>query len=165
MGRLSRHVGTIFAEGNLLAEYYTDRDRASSGQISKPLLLLCFSFVKLLHTVMKISDRCNFHFRKFFAILALGQLLSWLVCGTGVFSQLLVTNYNIEIPTTQSFLNYLLLGFVYTTALACHPRDFKTRLKETGWKYFLLALCDVEANYLVVKAYQYTNLTSIQVSQ
>lgn len=42
--------------------------------------------------------------------------------------------------------------------------DFKTRLKETGWKYFLLALCDVEANYLVVKAYQYTNLTSIQVS-
>lgn len=34
MGRLSRHVGTIFAEGNLLAEYYTDRDRASSGQIS-----------------------------------------------------------------------------------------------------------------------------------
>lgn len=74
-----------------------------------------------------------------------------------------MTNYNIEIPTTQSFLNYLLLGFVYTTALACHPRDFKTRLKETGWKYFLLALCDVEANYLVVKAYQYTNLTSIQV--
>lgn len=112
---------------------------------------------------MKISDRCNFHFRKFLGILALGQLLSWLVCGTGVFSQLLVTNYDIAIPTTQSFLNYLLLGFVYTTALACHPRDFKTRLKETGWKYFLLALCDVEANYLVVKAYQYTNLTSIQV--
>ena len=113
---------------------------------------------------MKISDHCNFHSRKFLAILGLGQLLPWLVCGTGVFSQLLVTNYGIEIPTTQSFLNYLLLGFVYTTALACHPSNFQIRLKETGWKYFLLALCDVEANYLVVKAYQYTNLTSIQVS-
>lgn len=97
-------------------------------------------------------------------ILALGQLLSWFVCGTGVFSQLLVTNYGIEIPTTQSFLNYLLLGLVYTTALACHPNDFKGKLKERGWKYFFLALFDVEANYLVVKAYQYTNLTSIQVS-
>jgi len=104
------------------------------------------------------------NFRKFLAILAVGQLLSWLVCGTGVFSQLLVTNYGIDIPTSQSFLNYLLLGFIYTTALAYHPGDFKSRLKERGWKYFLLALFDVEANFLVVKAYQYTNLTSIQVS-
>jgi len=29
-----------------------------------------------------------------------------------------------------------------------------------GWKYFLLAACDVEANFLVVKAYQYTDLLS-----
>ncbi|KAM7430957.1 hypothetical protein ABFA07_018400 [Porites harrisoni] len=101
--------------------------------------------------------------RKFLVILALGQLLSWFVCGTGVFSQLLVTNYSIEIPTTQSFLNYLLLGLIYTTALACNPNDFKGKLKERGLKYFFLALFDVEANYLVVKAYQYTNLTSIQV--
>ena len=36
-------------------------------------------------------------------------------------------------------------------------------MKERGWKYFFLALFDVEANFLVVKAYQYTNLTSIQV--
>ena len=112
----------------------------------------------------KIFVCYNFYFRKFLSILALGQVLSLLVCGTGVFSQLLATDYGIEIPTTQSFLNYLLLGLVYTTVLACHPRDFKTRLTETGWKYFLLALCDVEANYLVVKAYQFTNLTSIQVS-
>lgn len=101
--------------------------------------------------------------RRFLGILALGQLLSWLVCGTGVFSQLLASDYGIEIPTTQSFLNYLLLGLIHTTTLACHPMEFKKRLTETGWKYFLISLCDVEANYLVVKAYQYTNLTSIQV--
>lgn len=101
--------------------------------------------------------------RKFLGILALGQLLSWLVCGTGVFSQLLVTKYDIEIPTSQSFFNYFLLGLVYTTALCCHPRNLATLMKERGWKYFFLALFDVEANFLVVKAYQYTNLTSIQV--
>lgn len=29
-----------------------------------------------------------------------------------------------------------------------------------GWKYFLLACCDVEGNFLAVKAYQYTDLLS-----
>jgi len=29
-----------------------------------------------------------------------------------------------------------------------------------GWKYFILAACDVEGNFLVVKAFQYTNLLS-----
>jgi len=29
-----------------------------------------------------------------------------------------------------------------------------------GWKYFILASCDVEGNFLVVKAYQYTTLLS-----
>lgn len=36
-------------------------------------------------------------------------------------------------------------------------------LKEKWWKYLLLALTDVEANYTVVMAYQFTTLTSIQV--
>ena len=29
-----------------------------------------------------------------------------------------------------------------------------------GWKYFILGACDVEGNFLVVKAYNYTNLLS-----
>ncbi|XP_022526470.2 solute carrier family 35 member F2 isoform X2 [Astyanax mexicanus] len=36
-------------------------------------------------------------------------------------------------------------------------------LKTKWWKYILLGLADVEANYAVVKAYQYTTLTSIQL--
>lgn len=36
-------------------------------------------------------------------------------------------------------------------------------LKKRGWKYFFIALADVEANYLVVHAYQYTTLTSVQL--
>ncbi|XP_017346340.1 solute carrier family 35 member F2 isoform X6 [Ictalurus punctatus] len=36
-------------------------------------------------------------------------------------------------------------------------------LRTKWWKYLLLGLADVEANYAVVKAYQYTTLTSIQL--
>ena len=96
-------------------------------------------------------------------VLALGQFLSLLLCGTGVFSQLLEKNYAIQAPTTQSFVNYLLLALVYTTQFACQREQFKETLKTRGWKYLILGLVDVEANFLVVKAYQYTNLTSIQV--
>ena len=37
-------------------------------------------------------------------------------------------------------------------------------MKTKWWKYLLMGLTDVQANYAVVKAYQYTTLTSIQVS-
>ncbi|XP_045412627.1 solute carrier family 35 member F2 isoform X1 [Lemur catta] len=36
-------------------------------------------------------------------------------------------------------------------------------LKRKWWKYILLGVADVEANYLVVRAYQYTTLTSVQL--
>lgn len=36
-------------------------------------------------------------------------------------------------------------------------------LRRKWWKYTLLGLADVEANYLIVRAYQYTTLTSVQV--
>lgn len=38
-------------------------------------------------------------------------------------------------------------------------------LKTKWWKYLLMGLADVEANYTVVKAYQFTTLTSIQVRE
>ncbi|XP_012585284.1 PREDICTED: solute carrier family 35 member F2 isoform X2 [Condylura cristata] len=36
-------------------------------------------------------------------------------------------------------------------------------LKRKWWKYILLGIADVEANYLIVRAYQYTTLTSVQL--
>ncbi|XP_010174010.2 solute carrier family 35 member F1, partial [Antrostomus carolinensis] len=36
-------------------------------------------------------------------------------------------------------------------------------LKRRWWKYMILGIIDIEANYLVVKAYQYTTLTSVQL--
>ena len=67
--------------------------------------------------------------------------------------------------SAQSFLNYALLCMCYTTTLACRRGEdgIIPALRHRGWKYFLLALIDVEANYLVVKAYHYTTVTSVQV--
>lgn len=65
----------------------------------------------------------------------------------------------------QSFLNYVLLCLIFTTTLACRPGEngLLSVLKKRGWKYFFVAVADVEANYLVVQAYQYTTLTSVQL--
>ncbi|XP_033635676.1 solute carrier family 35 member F2-like [Asterias rubens] len=102
----------------------------------------------------------------FLKILIGGQLLSLLICGTAITSQLLFDKYQVSAPTAQSFLNYLLLAVVYCVILACrrNPQDnlfevFKAR----WWKYIIVAFVDVEANYLIVKAYHFTTLTSIQL--
>lgn len=82
---------------------------------------------------------------------------------TGITSQLLTDQYHTSLPTAQSFLNYVLLCLVFTTWLVCRRGCAETcrMLRCRGWKYACLALIDVEANYLLVKAYKYTTLTSI----
>ncbi|XP_030851326.1 solute carrier family 35 member F2-like [Strongylocentrotus purpuratus] len=95
-----------------------------------------------------------------------GQVLSLLICGTGVTSQILNDTHGINAPTTQSFANYLLLALVYCTLLCLRKsreKNFYHIFTKRWWKYILVALVDVEANYLVVKAYQYTTLTSVQL--
>ncbi|KAM4627709.1 solute carrier family 35 member F2-like [Polymixia lowei] len=95
----------------------------------------------------------------------MGQGLAGLICGTAITSQYLATDFHVNTPMLQSFLNYALLCVTYTTMLLCRTGDGNILqiLKSRGWKYFLLGLVDVEANYAVVKAYQYTTLTSIQL--
>ena len=112
----------------------------------------------------------------------LGQVLSVLIAGTGVFSTWL-QDRNVNIPTAQSFLNYVLLslylflwhyrrrrpsgggnpaagngngggGTTGTSGAGCCP-------EVAWWKYLLCAVADVEANYLVVTAYHYTTITSV----
>ncbi|XP_036005438.1 solute carrier family 35 member F2-like isoform X2 [Fundulus heteroclitus] len=97
--------------------------------------------------------------------LAMGQGLAGLICGTAVSSQYLATEFHLNTPMLQSFLNYVLLCVTYTTMLFCRRGDGNILqiLKRRWWKYLLLGLVDVEANYTVVKAYQYTTLTSVQL--
>ena len=62
-------------------------------------------------------------------------------------------------------MNYLALAVVYMPFFVFRPKRLHAVL---GWRslgYFFVALADVEANYLLVKAYQYTTLTSVQVIQ
>ncbi|CAD5207657.1 unnamed protein product [Bursaphelenchus okinawaensis] len=96
--------------------------------------------------------------------LLLGQLLSLCLCGTGVSSELLAKR-GFNAPAAQAFFNYFFLFFVYGLILLLRPgdRNISKVLIKRGWKYFLLAIIDVEANYMIVYAYQYTNLTSIQI--
>ena len=84
--------------------------------------------------------------------LALGQVLSMLITGTGVFSQLLSTKYNVNVPTAQSTLNYLLLAIVYGI-LYFRKVSFWATVKSKWFIYFPLAFVDVEANYFGTEAY------------
>ncbi|XP_045928742.1 solute carrier family 35 member F2-like isoform X1 [Micropterus dolomieu] len=97
--------------------------------------------------------------------LAMGQGLAGLICGTAISSQFLATDFRVNTPMLQSFFNYTLLSLTYTTMLLCRTGDGNILqiLKRRWWKYLLLGLVDVEANYVVVKAYQYTTLTSVQM--
>ncbi|NXK59951.1 S35F2 protein, partial [Sylvietta virens] len=95
----------------------------------------------------------------------LGQMVSLFICGTAVTSQYLAEKYKVKTPMLQSFINYSLLLLVYGTMLAFRTGNdsFWQILKKRWWKYIILVLADVEANYVMVKAYQYTTLTSVQL--
>ncbi|EHB04204.1 Solute carrier family 35 member F2 [Heterocephalus glaber] len=97
--------------------------------------------------------------------IALGQMLSLCICGTAITSQYLAEKYKVNTPMFQSFLNYCLLFLIYTVMLAFQSGsdNLLDILRRKWWKYILLGLADVEANYLIVKAYQYTTLTSVQL--
>ena len=92
--------------------------------------------------------------------LALSQVIALLIACTGIFATELV-NEGILLPTFQSFLVYFLLALLY---LPLRLRRSGTKPLQTNWwKYFLLALCDVEANFVVVLAYQYTSVANIML--
>ncbi|RDY01414.1 Solute carrier family 35 member F1, partial [Mucuna pruriens] len=90
--------------------------------------------------------------------LGLGQFLSLLITSTGFTSSELAKK-GIDAPTSQSFLNYVFLTIVYGS-IVLYRRE---ALKAKWYYYILLGLVDVEANFLVVKAYQYTSLTSVML--
>jgi len=99
-------------------------------------------------------------FGKWWQLLLAGQFLSIMIMGTGVFSQLLAMR-GVDIPTSQSFINYLCLS-LFGFEIARRKRDGKD-LQVAWWKYALVAFVDVEGNAFVVRAYQYTTITSVQL--
>ena len=96
------------------------------------------------------------------------QALAVLLTGTGVFSQLLA-NKGFSIPTTQSCMNYFLLSLHGIHLIrrrqelpAAYTKD-QPVLRVAWWKYLILAFFDIEGNYCLVRAYQYTTIASVQL--
>ncbi|XP_012456728.2 uncharacterized protein LOC105777803 isoform X2 [Gossypium raimondii] len=84
--------------------------------------------------------------------LGLGQFLSLLITSTG-FSSSELSNRGINAPTSQSFLNYALLTVVYGSVMLYKRQALKDRLLNST-KFTSCA---------VVKAYQYTSITSVML--
>ncbi|KAG2252310.1 hypothetical protein Bca52824_082446 [Brassica carinata] len=79
--------------------------------------------------------------------LVLGQILSLLSTSIGFTTSEL------------SFLGYVLLAIVYGSIMLYRSSVIKAK----WYYYFLLALVDVERNFLVVKAFQNTSMTSVML--
>lgn len=100
--------------------------------------------------------------------LALGQALAFLMSITGVSTTKLVNNNN-SYSMLQSITAYLFIFMVY------FPLYLYLRYKYRGtkfadykflqrwYKYAILAVVDLEANFCVVLAYQYTDMMSVQL--
>ncbi|XP_023639268.1 solute carrier family 35 member F1 isoform X3 [Capsella rubella] len=90
--------------------------------------------------------------------LGLGQIVS-LVSTSVSFTTSEFARKGINVPTSQAFLGYVLLAIVYGGTMLYRGSTIQAK-----WYYYLLlALVDVEANFLVVKAYQYSSLTSVML--
>ncbi|TDL24039.1 DUF914-domain-containing protein [Rickenella mellea] len=99
--------------------------------------------------------------RRFVLSLIAGQVVSLCITATNVTTTELVTR-NWALPTTQTFFLYFSLFVIYTpyTMYQYGFKGWGKMVLRDGWKYIILAACDVEGNFLVVKAYQYTSLLS-----
>jgi len=100
----------------------------------------------------------------FWALIAIGQILSLCITGTNTFTTFLA-QVGTNIPAFQTIFNYALLTLIYLPlTLYWHgPRKFFTIVWRDGWKYFILSFLDVEGNYFTVLAYRYTNILSAQL--
>ncbi|EQL29532.1 hypothetical protein BDFG_07843 [Blastomyces dermatitidis ATCC 26199] len=105
-----------------------------------------------------------FRTREFYIVLILGQTLALCITGTNTLSQLL-SNIRTSIPAFQSLFNYVLLNLVFTsyTIYSYGLKGWLRVIKKDGWKYIILAFCDVEGNYFIVLAYKYTTILSAQL--
>ncbi|VDD76716.1 unnamed protein product [Mesocestoides corti] len=127
------------------------------------------------------------HLRRLALPLALGQFLSALIAVTGIASNYLV-NFGVSLPLAQNLPHYFLLSCVYgvfswhrllctsdaTTIFLDDASDVSPQkptraqtlwsfFRLRGWHYLIAGTIDVHANWAIVSAYNYTNLTSVQL--
>ena len=66
----------------------------------------------------------------------------------------------------QSVFNYAALFLVFLPIWLFkmdNKKEFFKIIYQNWWKYLIVSLADVEANFLIIKAYKHTLVTTIQV--
>ncbi|KAG9306753.1 hypothetical protein G9A89_005653 [Geosiphon pyriformis] len=103
--------------------------------------------------------------KRFLFVFLFGQFLSFCLTAITITSIEIPTRFNVNIPTTQNLLNYILLGIFFTSVSLkkLGLREWIGIMRKRGWQYFLLALVDLQGNFFALKAYQFTSLLSIQI--
>ncbi|KAL5965408.1 Solute carrier family 35 member F1, partial [Taenia solium] len=121
-----------------------------------------------------VRSRILHHSRRLAVPLALGQFLSALIAVTGIASNYLV-RFGVSLPLTQNLPHYLLLATAYgifswhrlffgpTESTLTRSQNVWYFLRSRGWQYFIAGTIDMHANWAIVSAYSYTNLTSVQL--
>lgn len=121
-----------------------------------------------------IRSRFLRHLRRMAAPLALGQFLSALIAVTGIASNYLV-RFGVSLPLTQNLPYCFLLAITYgifswhrllsksTKSTLTRSQNFRYFLRSRAWQYFIAGTIDMHANWAIVSAYSYTNLTSVQL--
>ena len=121
------------------------------------------------------------HKRKRIWILLFGQLISVALAGTGIASTTLSRDCGVSVPTAQSAFVYFMLSLHLLVLRKRQQRRkqeapaspvqqtssdknfFGIQLHVSWWVYLLIAILDLEANFLTVLAYRYTSFTSIML--
>ncbi|EPY26273.1 solute carrier family 35, member F1/2 [Strigomonas culicis] len=106
--------------------------------------------------------------KEIFKRIFLGQAIAFLNSLTGVFTTKLVNN-NASYPVLQSVTAYVFILTVYMPLYLFFLYKFRNtkfsnyRFLNHWWKYIILAVVDLEANYCAVYAYQFTDMLSVQL--
>ncbi|KAJ8640102.1 hypothetical protein MRB53_016796 [Persea americana] len=90
------------------------------------------------------------------SVLLLGQVVSLFLAVTS-FTASLIADLGVDTPLTQSLFTYLSLALVYSSILLYRGQ----KLRVPWYWYVVLAFVDVQGNYLVIKAYQFSSITSV----
>ncbi|XP_058740784.1 uncharacterized protein LOC131613088 isoform X1 [Vicia villosa] len=93
---------------------------------------------------------------KVLGILLLGQIVSSAVALMSITTSL-IAEFGVDTPLTQSLLTYGSLALVYGSILL-----YRHQKPMVSWYwYLLLGFADAQGCYLVIKAYQYSSITSV----
>ncbi|CAL5387503.1 unnamed protein product [Camellia sinensis] len=102
--------------------------------------------------------RNNEAFSQTLFVLLLGQVVSFTVAVMS-FTSSLLSNLGVYMPLTLSFFTYLSVSLVYGSIFLVR----RQKLMVSWHWYLLLGFIDVQGNYLVNKAYQFSSITSVTI--